>query len=91
MDANQLVHEVVQLLQSALNYYYAHIYILDEEQGQLTVRWAARASRADMLERDHRIRVGKAWWARQPRPRRCSCDVHLDPNWLANPLLPETR
>jgi putative methionine-R-sulfoxide reductase with GAF domain len=93
LDANQLVHEVVELLQSAFNYYYAHIYILDEEQGQLVMVGGTGEAGQTMLERGHRIPRGKGLVGRAAETNAPVFvrDVHLDSNWLSNPLLPETR
>jgi GAF domain-containing protein len=93
LDANQLVREVIDLLQSAFSYYHIHIYLMDEGGGQLFVVSGTGEAGQTMLERGHRIPRGKGLVGKAAETNApvFAPDVHQDPAWLANPLLPETR
>jgi putative methionine-R-sulfoxide reductase with GAF domain len=92
-NSNQLALDVVNQVQSAFNYYHAHIYYLDEETGELLMAGGTGEAGATMLARGHKIRkgqglVGRAVATKQPV---LVSDVTEEFGWLPNPLLPDTK
>ena len=93
LDPAQLVAEVVDLLQFAFNFYHVHIYLFDDSGAALRMVGGTGEVGRVMLQRGHTIPRGRGLVGR-------ACengvpvlvgDTSLDPNWLPNPLLPETR
>jgi len=93
LDPSQLVSEVVDLLQFAFNYYHVHIYLMDQQQGKLVMAGGTGEAGKIMLERRHSLPLGQGLVGQACATGDVilSADTHQDPNWLPNPLLPETR
>lgn len=92
-DRSSVVREVVEQLKATFNYYHAHIYLWDEREESLVMVGGTGEVGRMLLERGHRLPRGKGLVGRAAETRQPILvpDTAADPNWLPNPLLPETR
>ncbi|HXF84681.1 MAG TPA: GAF domain-containing protein [Anaerolineales bacterium] len=92
LDRKTLVAEVVNQLQAAFGYYHVHIYTLNEN-GELIMAGGTGEAGKALLERRHKIPAGRGLVGRAAATKQVVLvpDTAKDPDWLPNPLLPETK
>ncbi|MBP6209162.1 MAG: GAF domain-containing protein [Anaerolineales bacterium] len=94
-DARQLLQEVVDLSKKSFNLYHAHIYLLNETEEMLELTAGAGDVGRKMVSEKHKIPLNReqSLVARAARNREGVVvnDVTEAPDFLPNPLLPNTR
>ncbi len=95
LDVEKLLNQVSELTKARFNLYHAHIYLLDEDKANLVLRAGAGEAGRVMRERGHSIPLSRehSLVARAARSRESviSNNVTQEPDFLPNPLLPDTR
>jgi GAF domain-containing protein/HAMP domain-containing protein len=93
MEETKLVHEVVDQVKNAFNYYHAQIYFFDADKDQLVMAGGTGEAGVTMIEQHHQIPVGRGLvgHAAQNNEPILVSNTSLDVNWLPNPLLPDTK
>ena len=93
MDQQQLLISVVEELKAAFNYYHAHIYLLNEAGDELVLSGGTGEAAQVMLSQKHKVAIGKGLVGRAALSRQVVLvpDTSQAPEWLPNPLLPETK
>jgi PAS domain S-box-containing protein len=93
LDPDVLLGEVVTLMQQRFGLYHAHVYLLDGEV--LKLRAGSGEIGQILLERGHTIPLDRehSLVAQSARSREVITvnDTALDPDFMPNPLLPQTR
>ena len=94
-ETDRLLQEVVNKTKSAFNLYHAHIYLMNEAEDTLVLAAGAGDVGKQMVSEGRQIPLDseKSLVARAARTRIGAAvnDVTADPDFLPNPLLPDTR
>lgn len=95
LEVNRLLQEVVDLTKERFNLYHSHIYLLDEA-GENLVLTAGAGEPGRIMAAEKRsipVRREQSLVARAARERKGVTvnDVTLEPDFLPNPLLPDTH
>ncbi|MCA9911678.1 MAG: GAF domain-containing protein, partial [Anaerolineae bacterium] len=95
LNLDQLLQEVVDLVKDRFGLYHVHIYLLDSSKEQLTLAAGAGEPGRLMLAQGHRIALNRKQSlvasAARLREGVVVNDVTLEPNFLPNVYLPNTR
>jgi PAS domain S-box-containing protein len=95
LDPDQLLAQVVELTKSNFDLYHAHIYLIDDSGEKLVLAAGAGEAGKQMLARGWQIAADSttSLVARAFRTRAGVIvnDVRATPDFLPNPLLPDTR
>jgi PAS domain S-box-containing protein len=95
LDTDKLLQRVADLTKERFNLYHTHIYLLDETKENLVLTAGAGQVGQQMKARGHHIAFNHSHSlvARAANTRQgvIANDVRSNPDFLPNPLLPETR
>jgi signal transduction histidine kinase len=95
LDPDVLLQSVVDLTKERFNLYHAHIYLADESWSTLLLAAGAGEVGRQMVMNGHAIQMTaeRSLVARAMRERTALIvnDVRMEPDFLSNPYLPETR
>lgn len=95
LDLSDLLRQVVNSTKETFNYYHVHIYLLDDKHQTLLMAEGYGEAGSQLKAQGHSILLNspQSLVARAAREGRVIIvdDVHSHPDWLPNPLLPETR
>ena len=93
LNPDELMAQIVQLVQNYFGYYHVHIYLLDSETGLLNMMEGTGEPGRIMKDSGHNIALGQGLVGKvaQTGKPMLVADVSREPQWLPNPLLPETR
>jgi len=93
LELSDLMRQVVTLTKETFDYYHAHIYLLEGETLLMTEGYGEAG--AEMKRQGHNIPLAapRSLVARAAREGRVITveNVREDPDWLPNPLLPDTH
>lgn len=93
LDQQQLLTQMVEQVQAAFAYYHVHIYVLDQASGTLNLASGTGEAGYAMMLSKHRIGIGQGLVGQAAARGKLLLipDVTQTPDWLPNPLLPETK
>ena len=94
LDPNELLQSVVDLTKNSFNLYHAHIYLLDDTETKLVLTSGAGEIGRQMVDEGWTISIDDvSIVARTAKTRQGLIvnDVHTDPNFVPNILLPKTN
>ncbi len=93
LEQDKLVTEVVNQLKEGFSYYHVHIYLLSENGESLWMAGGTGEAGRILLERGHRLPMGRGLVGRAAETKTVVVvpDTRKEPDWLPNPLLPDTR
>jgi len=92
-DLHELMVSVVEEVQHTFNYYHVHIYLFDELKENLIMVGGTGEVGEILLSRKHKLSREKGLVGRAAETNQAVLvkDTFVDPDWLPNPLLPETK
>ncbi|MDM8527726.1 ATP-binding protein [Anaerolineales bacterium HSG24] len=94
LDLGHLLHELVHQVQETFNYYYVHVYLLDEENEDLVMMSGVGHIGTELKSKGHLIHLHAktSLVAKAARTGELvtAGDVRITEDWLPNPLLPDT-
>lgn len=93
LDQEQLLSEVVEQIRTAFDYYNVQIYLFDETASKLVMAGGTGQAGQIMLAKGYALKSGQGLIGQAAANNELVLvsDVQAAPNWLPNPLLPETR
>lgn len=94
VDLHEMLTSAVELIRNRFNLYYTQVYLSDPNQKTLVLKAGTGEVGVQLLQRNHRLSInsasinGKAAVEKKPV---IVADTARNPNFLPNPLLPNTR
>ncbi len=94
VNADELLSLIVNLIRDRFNLYHVQIYLLDDQQENAVLRQSTGFAGQQLLLRKHKIPLDRTALVtktiKEGQPVLVA-DTKADPNFLPNPLLPDTR
>ncbi len=95
LEPDKLLREIITLLQSRFDLYHVHIYLLDAQTDNLVMQAGSGEIGRLLLSREHKIALTfeHSLVAKAARDREIVLvnDISSEPDFMPNPLLPETK
>ena len=94
LDLDELLPKTVDIICEAYDFYYAGVFLVDENKEYAVLRAGRGEAGKKMIEQNHRLKLGgnsMIGMAARERIARISLDVEGEDAFFRNPLLPETR
>jgi sigma-B regulation protein RsbU (phosphoserine phosphatase) len=93
LDKDAFSIAVVEQLRDTFDYYYVQLYLANDTNDIYTLKSATGLAGQRMLIRGHRLNKGQGLVGKAAASQEVvvAPDVTKNPNWLSNPLLPETK
>jgi signal transduction histidine kinase len=93
LDANELIHDVLTMLKQNFGYYYAQIYLVEAESGDLIFQKGSDEIGAELFEQGFRLPRGKgiAGYVAETATPFLTNNVDEVVFFFRNPLLPNTQ
>ncbi|MDO9302596.1 MAG: GAF domain-containing protein, partial [Anaerolineales bacterium] len=93
LDQKELVTEVVNRVNNSFGYYHTQIYFYDDAKDNLVMAGGTGKAGEMMLAQFHKIQKGRGLVGRAAESNQAVLvsDTSQDPEWLPNPLLPDTK
>lgn len=91
---DNLLRQAVQLACERFDFYHASVFLLDPEKEYAVIREATGEAGAQMKRAGHKLKVGSksiVGYVTQNKEPLVVNETSKDPNYYANPLLPETK
>jgi len=94
LDVDLLLDEAVKLISEQFGFYHAGVFLVDDQNEYAILKAASSKGGKRMLERSHRLKVGKVGivgYVAATGESRIALDVGKDAIHFVNPDLPDTR
>ena len=94
LDMDELLNKTVDIICDAYGFYYAGVFLIDEESEWAVLKAGRGRAGAAMIAKEHKLKIGglsMIGTAIRQRKARIALDVGEEPVHFKNPHLPQTR